>query len=231
MSPPRCLEPDDKLPNDSVGAALQANEKRKRANAVGESGGKKTSHTKGGKARPLAPETATLRIQENGAQQGHQTATKEPVMVLLHSGVKKEGAVPFDREMVALPLPQIHGDTALMSQGLLHPQYTFGEQGMKDIREPCRGDGKEIITDPIHTARATALGAGKQAAESDKVAHVVDIPLPAWPGRQRRLGVSVGKSLDRAYLGCLNASEMEEDDTRNLVGISGENAVLPGTAG
>ena len=40
----------------------------------------------------------------------------------------------------------------------------------------------------------------------------------------------VGKSFDRAHLGCLNASKVVEDDTRNPMRISGHDAILPSTA-
>ena len=81
--------------------------------------------------------------------------------------------------MVTLLLPKIHSNAALMSQGLLDPQGTFSEQRVKDVRKLGGGNGKKVITDPVHTASTSAFGAGKQAAEGDEVTNIVDIPLPA----------------------------------------------------
>ena len=62
---PSGLEPDYKLPDDSVEATLEVKEKGDSANPTSLGGGKEASHTKGGKSSALAAEASTLRIKED----------------------------------------------------------------------------------------------------------------------------------------------------------------------
>ena len=91
------LEPHDELPDDRVKPALEVNKQGHGANTADTGSGKETTHTQGGKARPLTPKAAALGVQKDSAQQGHQATAQEPIMVLLHGRVEKEGAVPLHR--------------------------------------------------------------------------------------------------------------------------------------